>query len=173
MIRTVKSLPEVMNDINSLGDMVRQDYEANDQPLPLMALVPRSGLVLGDTISRMWGVSAVNTLYTCVEKVREQRRPTTFREGQFPLRKDVEGQNIVIFDAVCKSGETLEYIAERLSGLGALSVKTAVLYDKAKPGDKVVHQPDFYVARDITSFVVFPWEVDEHLPLATKSTDQE
>lgn len=49
------------------------------------------------------------------------------------LKLDPRGRNILIVDEVLDSGRTLKAICENLLKMGALSVKTAVLVEKAIP----------------------------------------
>ena len=57
------------------------------------------------------------------------------RSGEVQLRStlklDPRGRNILIVDEVLDTGRTLKSIQETLLGMGALSVKTAVLVEKA------------------------------------------
>ena len=77
-----------------------------------------------------------------------------------PLADPVDGENILIFDDVVDSGETIARAKEYLCLLGAQSVFTAsICY---KPRSKFI--PDFY-AFNTTSWVVFPHEYREFITL--------
>lgn len=80
-----------------------------------------------------------------------------------PLADSVDGENILIFDDVVDSGETIAKAKEYLCLLGAKSVHTASLC--YKPRSKFV--PDFY-AFSTTSWVVFPHEYREFISQAKK-----
>lgn len=80
-----------------------------------------------------------------------------------PLADSVDGENILIFDDVVDSGETIAKAKEYLCLLGAKSVYTASLC--YKPRSKFV--PDFY-AFSTTSWVVFPHEYREFISQAKK-----
>lgn len=80
-----------------------------------------------------------------------------------PLSDSVDGENVLIFDDVVDSGETLIKAKEYLSLLGAKTVTTASLC--YKPRSKFV--PDFY-AFTTTSWVVFPHEYREFITQCQK-----
>lgn len=80
-----------------------------------------------------------------------------------PLSDSVDGENVLIFDDVVDSGETLIKAKEYLSLLGAKTVTTAALC--YKPRSKFV--PDFY-AFTTTSWVVFPHEYREFITQCQK-----
>lgn len=75
-----------------------------------------------------------------------------------PLSDSVDGENILIFDDVVDSGETIAKAKEYLCLLGANTVSTASLC--YKPHSKFA--PDFY-AFSTTSWVVFPHEYREFI----------
>ena len=80
-----------------------------------------------------------------------------------PLSDSVDGENVLIFDDVVDSGETLIKAKEYLTLLGAKTVTTAALC--YKPRSKFI--PDFY-AFNTTSWVVFPHEYREFITQASK-----
>jgi len=80
-----------------------------------------------------------------------------------PLSDSVDGENVLIFDDVVDSGETLIKAKEYLSLLGAKTVTTAALC--YKPRSKFI--PDFY-AFTTTSWVVFPHEYREFITQCQK-----
>lgn len=80
-----------------------------------------------------------------------------------PLADSVDGENILIFDDVVDSGETIAKAKEYLCLLGAKDIKTASLC--YKPRSKFI--PDFY-AFSATSWVVFPHEYREFIAQSQK-----
>jgi len=65
----------------------------------------------------------------------------------------VEGQNVLLVEAIVQSGVTTEFLMRNLMGRGARSVKLATLLDK-QSARRVSLQPDYYGFLVNESFVV-------------------
>lgn len=172
MLREVEPILETEANITALGRHLRSEYEQAGMGLPLLVVVPRSGYTIGEIISRQWQVSGRDMLQASVgERIGDPKptgQPSDFEIGQFPTAEEVEGQNLLVIDAVAKTGETLAFIAERLRDMGASCVNTAVLYEKAgrEPGARVDFPPNFSFRRkDPFKFIILGWELDEYLPM--------
>ena len=150
---------------HQLGDAIRQSYEERALALPGLVVIPRSGYLVGELISRQWGVPGVDMLHACVRKKEQKgRRKPSFEVGQFPTRRLVKDRPLVVLDAVRHTGDTIGFVQKRLLDLGAASVESAVLYDRSRDDEEVRNLPSFVVAHR-TEFTIFEWEKDEHLPL--------
>ncbi len=65
----------------------------------------------------------------------------------------VNGQNVLIVDEVCDSGETLLMVKDEVQKIGARSVRTAVLYSHTR----AQNVPD-YIGLITDQLVLNPWD---------------
>lgn len=160
MIRVIEPGRESIDNMHRLAEQIKADYQEQELPLPTLVGIPRSSYIMLDAISRHWAVDGVDILHACVKKEEMPDGRTVFRVGQFPAPELVRDKELLVVDAVCKTGKTLGYVRDRLLWLGASGVKTAVLYDKDKGNEPIVHKPDFCIASGVNHFTLFEWEVD-------------
>lgn len=159
-IKMIEPLDVTLHNIHLLGTTVGEAHMEMYGELPGLVVVPRSGYLIGDLISRQWGVQGVDMLHACVAK-NEAGAAERFRVGQFPTESEVAGKRLVVLDAVRRSGETLDFVANRLLAFGAQTVEAAVLYQRVDLGDPTLYPPG-YVVHPRREFTVFAWEHEEH-----------
>ena len=133
-----ESIRERINAV--AGDICRR-FEGKDVTLMILA---NGGIYFGVDLSRAvtiphWVDVIGVTSYTDDKKCRKPK----FR---CPPKLDVKGRNVVLVDDVADSGETLECCKEHFLALGAASVTSAVLMDKAVPGRRFVPEWKCYDA---------------------------
>ena len=89
----------------------------------------------------------------------------TFKKPEVlePLRADIAGERILLFDDVADSGQTLGFVKELLNKDGAKEIDTAGLF--YKPGSKIV--PDFF-DHQTNAWIVFPHEIREFVEETSK-----
>jgi len=89
----------------------------------------------------------------------------TFKKPEVlePLRADIAGERILLFDDVADSGQTLGFVKELLNKDGAKEIDTAALF--YKPGSKIV--PDFF-DHQTNAWIVFPHEIREFVEETSK-----
>lgn len=89
----------------------------------------------------------------------------TFKKPQIllPIKSDITGERILLFDDVADSGQTLEFVEKFLRKEGAKSVTTAALF--YKPTSKII--PDFY-DHQTDAWIVFPHEIREFVEETAK-----
>jgi hypoxanthine phosphoribosyltransferase len=68
----------------------------------------------------------------------------------------VKTENILLFDDVADTGESLKFVTEHLLKIGAATVTTATLL--YKPHSKL--KPDFYSA-ETSTWIIFPYDLVE------------
>jgi hypoxanthine phosphoribosyltransferase len=73
-----------------------------------------------------------------------------------PLNADVRNKRVLVVDDVADRGNTLILVRKNLEEAGAIETRLATLH--SKPWSKV--KPDYY-ARELRSWIVYPWEVFE------------
>ncbi len=70
----------------------------------------------------------------------------------------VKGEDVLLFDDVADSGESLVFTKAHLLELGVKSVTTATLYYKPHS----VYKPDFF-GLETTAWIIFPFEIMESI----------
>jgi len=86
---------------------------------------------------------------------------STTTEIFFSPELDVQGQHVLLVEALVQSGLTSEFLIRNLAGRGAASVKLAVLLDK-QSARRVSLQPDYFGFLMNESFVVGYGLGDQH-----------
>jgi len=86
---------------------------------------------------------------------------STTTEIFFSPELDVQGQHVLLVEALVQSGLTSEFLIRNLAGRGAASVKLAVLLDK-QSARRVSLQPDYFGFLVNESFVVGYGLGDQH-----------
>lgn len=89
----------------------------------------------------------------------------TFKKPEIiqPVKADINGETILLFDDVADSGQTMEFVKKLLLDQGAKEVDTATLF--YKPSSKMV--PDFY-DHQTNAWIVFPHEIREFIVETSK-----
>ena len=86
-------------------------------------------------------------------KAESKEANATTTEIFFSPELDVQGQHVLLVEALVQSGLTSEFLIRNLVGRGAASVKLAVLLDK-QSARRVSLQPDYFGFLMNESFVV-------------------
>ncbi|HWS17818.1 MAG TPA: phosphoribosyltransferase family protein [Candidatus Elarobacter sp.] len=86
-------------------------------------------------------------------KAESKEANSTTTEIFFSPELDVQGQHVLLVEALVQSGLTSEFLIRNLVGRGAASVKLAVLLDK-QSARRVSLQPDYFGFLMNESFVV-------------------
>jgi hypoxanthine phosphoribosyltransferase len=87
------------------------------------------------------------------------KKPQVIQE----IKSDIEGEDILLFDDVADSGQTLEFVKKLLAKKGAKSVDTATLF--YKPSSKST--PDFF-DHQTDAWIIFPHEIREFIEETSK-----
>jgi hypoxanthine phosphoribosyltransferase len=74
------------------------------------------------------------------------------------LPVEVSGENVLLFDDVADTGESLKFVTQHLLDHGAASVKTATLLYKPHSSIK----PDFFSA-ETSTWIIFPYDLVESI----------
>ncbi|MFW9974838.1 MAG: phosphoribosyltransferase [Candidatus Thorarchaeota archaeon] len=75
-----------------------------------------------------------------------------------PLTGSMEKKNVLLVDEVSDTGDTLHHAIEHVKGLGAASIRSAVLHYKPTS----IVKPDYFMV-ETTSWTVYPWEHRESI----------
>lgn len=127
----------------------------------LIALV-KGGLTWSRTMLDYLAISHISSFqvkfYSNIK--RTDQKPIVIQA----LPIDVEGENILLFDDVADTGETLDIASNYLKMRGAKNISSATLF--SKPWSK--HKPDFY-AQKTDAWIIFPHEIRETINLLSKN----
>ena len=138
-------LEKTLRDVNFIPDVI--------------VAVGRGGLVPGTLFAYRFNIKRV--LNYSVQSYNDREQGDTIQVIQEPNNNMLEykDKNVLIFDDLSDTGNTLQYITDRLKkDFGITNVKTATLCIK-KHANFI---PDFYVqVYPSDTWLVFPWEVGE------------
>lgn len=159
--KTIDNVDYICPSWNEMGDLTfflaQKILDSNHQFDRIVALA-KGGWTWARTLVDYLGVSQLSS--TRLKSYSGINQCSQVKVIQ-PLADSVDGENILIFDDVVDSGETIAKAKEYLCLLGAKDVKTASLC--YKPRSKFI--PDFY-AFSTTSWVIFPHEYREFITQA-------
>ena len=163
-------LPEKLtsNEPTKLAMKIRCGYYIAGLELPTLAFVSRSIWHVGPAIMEELGVDPSNVLNIGVNKVSDDASlplAERFTHGQLPTQEDVEGKHVLIINGSSRTGETLQHAADLMEGLGASSIKTAVVFDTGRTRSSG-YSPDYRAITDGSfSNIPMPWEHNAQIQL--------
>jgi hypothetical protein len=131
----------------------RKILKTNYRP-DLCLAISRGGLIPARLICDLLGLRDL----TCwkIEYYSGIDRTLTEPRILHPLNLDPRNKRVLVVDDVADRGNTLILAKKNLGELGAIEARLATLH--YKPWSKV--KPDYY-ARELRSWIVYPWEVNE------------
>lgn len=139
--------------------LARQIIESGRQVDKVVALA-KGGWTWARTLVDHMGVDQLSSMrIKSYSGVNENTRPQIIQ----PLADAVNGMNVLAFDEVADTGESLEIATTYLRAMGVNSLAVAALC--YKPQSKVV--PDYFAFKT-EAWVVFPHEIREFIDLSYK-----
>ncbi len=114
--------------------------------------------ILSDLLENSYTANIKIDFYRGVGETRE--RPVITQT----ISTGVEGKRVLVADDVADSGKSLKVAKEHLEHCGATIVKIATIY--YKPWSII--KPDYYI-EETSSWIIFPWEINETLLKITKN----
>ena len=149
-----------------VGELARQiAVDFHNQPVTIVGVLTGSLMFLADLVRHLDLPLRIGLIQA------SSYRGTATTPGtlhvQPELAPDVRGRQVLLLDDILDTGQTLSYLIEHLYGLGAKSVRVAVLLRK-KGRQRVPVQPD-YCGFDIPDAFVVGYGLDfndeyRHLP---------
>jgi hypoxanthine phosphoribosyltransferase len=120
----------------------------------LCLAISRGGLIPARLISDMLDLTELACIrveyYSGIGKTLSEPRIVN------PLDVDARNKRVLVVDDVADRGDTLLLVRRNLEESGASETRLATLH--YKPWSKI--EPDYY-ARELKSWIVYPWEVHE------------
>lgn len=154
---------DIRRRVEDLGRQIADDYDG--RPLTVVGILTGSLVLLADLIRQIKIPLRVGLLQASSYK------GATTVSGQLILndsfRPDVNGRDVLLIDDILDTGQTLARLVEQVRGLGASTVRTAVLLRK-QGRQTVAFEPD-YVGFSIPDAFVIGYGLDfdddyRHLP---------
>lgn len=110
--------------------------------------------VLADFLNISTGISLGVKFYTGLQE--KTAKPIVYQDIT-PI-SEVVGKDVILFDDVSDSGESLVFAKQYLRERGTKSITTTTLYYKSK----TICKPDFY-AGHTDAWIIFPFEIAESI----------
>ena len=145
-------------DVYDLCRQLAQQLREANFRIDIIVAIARGGYIPGRLLSDMLGLYDL----TCFKMEHYQgayKQQAAF--VKYPLNANINGQNVLLLDDVCDSGDTFEIGIEHIRHCGAVNeIRTAALH--LKTVSKFI--PDFYVEKVCEwRWLIYPWAVNEDL----------
>lgn len=151
---------------NLCFNLAKNIREKNKGKFNRLIALAKGGLTWSRTLADYLDISEMSTIqirfYTDISA--RSNKPVIIQS----LPIDVSSENVLLFDDVAESGDTLKMAKEYLSLCGANTVTTAVLFIK----EWIKVKPDFY-GDSTDAWVIFPHEIREMTLLLLKGWEKE
>jgi len=153
----------IQQRVTELAAQIAADF--HDRPLTIVGILTGCLMFLADVVRRIDLPLRIGLIQASSYR-GATTTPGALRVGP-ELVPDVRGRHVLLLDDILDTGQTLAYLIEHLKGLGAASVRSAVLLRKTGR-QRVPVEPD-YCGFDIPDVFVVGYGLDyndeyRHLP---------
>src|SRR5438105_1578447 len=148
-MQVLLSAEQIQTRVAELARQIGADYR--DRPVTIVGVLTGSLIFLADLIRRLDLPLRIGLI-----QATSYRGPATTPgklHVQPELEPDVRGRDVLLLDDILDTGQTLGYLLRHLHGLGAKSVRVAVLLRK-KGRQRVPLEPDYCGFEIPDAFVV-------------------
>ena len=141
-----------------------KQIKASGKPVDCIVTIARGGLALSNMLADFLHVPVAAFTVTTYKEMQK----VTQAEIRFSVSPEIKGKNVLLFDDIADTGDTLKFGISYLQEVGVADVLTAALFLKPKS----IITPDFY-EKKVDEWVIFPFEIDETLAVykQLQSTD--
>jgi len=140
------SAEQIRKRVQEMARQISRDYSG--RTLHVVGVMENGFILMADLVREL----ELNVVCQFVRAEFKEANPST-TEVFFSPEVDVNGQHVLLVEALVQSGVTSEFLIRHLLGRGAASVKLAVLLDK-QSARRVSLQPDYFGFLVNESFVV-------------------
>jgi hypoxanthine phosphoribosyltransferase len=140
------SAEQIRKRVQEMARQISRDYRG--KTLHVVGVMENGFILMADLVREL----ELNVVCQFVRAEFKEANPST-TEVFFSPEVDVNGQHVLLVEALVQSGVTSEFLIRHLTGRGAASVKLAVLLDK-QSARRVSLQPDYFGFLVNESFVV-------------------
>ena len=152
--RILLSPEQIKKRVQEMARQISNDFR--DKTLHVVGVMENGFIFMADLVREL----DLNVICQFVRAEFKDANSTT-TEIFFSPELDVQGQHVLLVEALVQSGLTSEFLIRNLAGRGAASVKLAVLLDK-QSARRVSLQPDYFGFLMNESFVVGYGLGDQH-----------
>jgi hypoxanthine phosphoribosyltransferase len=144
--RILLSAEQIRKRVQEMARQISADYQG--KTLYMVCVLENGFIFMADLVREM----EIPVVCQFVKPQFKDTNPST-TEIFFSPEIDVQGQHVLLVEALVQSGITTEFLMRNLTGRGAASVKLAALLDK-QSARRVPLQPDYFGFLMNESFVV-------------------
>jgi len=144
--RILLSAEQIRKRVQELARQISNDFRG--KTLYVVGVMENGFIFMADLVREL----ELNVVCQFVRADSKDTNSTT-TEIFFSPELDVQGQHVLLVEALVQSGLTSEFLIRNLAGRGAASVKLAVLLDK-QSARRVSLQPDYFGFLMNESFVI-------------------
>lgn len=156
------------NQLDDLALNLVKQIQATDLHFDLVVALAKGAWPMSRSFLGYSGIKELVSLGVKFYKGINERlsKPEVYQE--LPTSVSVKNKNVIIFDDVADTGESLFFTKDYLLKLGAKSVKTATLLLKPRS----ILTPDFFAAKT-DAWIIFPCERREMIEVLGKSWQEQ
>ena len=143
--RVLLSAEQIKKRVQELARRIAADFQG--KTVYIVAVMENSFIFMADLVREL------DLPVVCQFVQGESKSNSDTMEIFYSPEIDVQGQDVLLVEALIQSGITSEFLIRNLMGRGAKSVKLAVLLDK-QTSRRVSLQPDYFGFLVNDSFVV-------------------
>jgi len=152
--RILLSAEQIKKRVQEMARQISNDFQG--RTLHVVGVMENGFIFMADLVREL----DLNVICQFVRAEFKDANSTT-TEIFFSPELDVQGQHVLLVEALVQSGLTSEFLIRNLASRGAASVKLAVLLDK-QSARRVSLQPDYFGFLMNESFVVGYGLGDQH-----------
>ena len=140
------SAEQIRKRVQEMARQISRDYRG--KTLHVVGVMENGFILMADLVREL----ELNVVCQFVRAEFKEANPST-TEVFFSPEVDVNGQHVLLVEALVQSGVTSEFLIRHMLGRGAATVKLAVLLDK-QSARRVSLQPDYFGFLMNENFVV-------------------
>lgn len=140
------SAEQIRKRVQEMARQISRDYRG--KTLHVVGVMENGFILMADLVREL----ELNVVCQFVRAEFKEANPST-TEVFFSPEVDVNGQHVLLVEALVQSGVTSEFLIRHMLGRGAATVKLAVLLDK-QSARRVSLQPDYFGFLVNENFVV-------------------
>jgi hypoxanthine phosphoribosyltransferase len=144
--KVLLSAEQIRKRVQEMARQISRDYRG--KTLHVVGVMENGFILMADLVREL----ELNVVCQFVRAEFKEANSST-NEVFFSPEVDVNGQHVLLVEALVQSGVTSEFLIRHLLGRGAASVRLAVLLDK-QSARRVSLQPDYFGFLVNESFVV-------------------
>ncbi|MGH9580290.1 MAG: phosphoribosyltransferase [Terriglobales bacterium] len=148
-LKVLLTAEQIQKRVGEIARQVNEDFQG--RTLYAVAVLENGFIFMADMVRHL--EIPVVCQFVKPEFTEKKQGSNVTTEIFFSPEISVEGQHVLLVEALIKSGVTTEFLMRNIHGRGAASVKLATLLDK-QSSRRIALQPDYFGFMIDESFVV-------------------